>query len=114
MPSHPIALSHRQYLRIATITQPLLGAVDTAVVGRLESPSYIGGVAVGAVIMNTIYWLFGFFRVSTTSHSAMALGSGAERRTRPPASSAPSAWQAGWGWVSSCCRERSGLPSSPS
>lgn len=78
------SLRHREYLRIAipfiiaTITQPLLGAVDTAVVGRLESPSYIGGVAVGTVIMNTIYWLFGFFRVSTTSHSAMALGSGVE------------------------------------
>ncbi len=61
---------------VATVTQPLLGAVDTAVVGHLESPIYIGGVAIGTVILNTLYWLFGFFRVSTTSQSAIALGSG--------------------------------------
>lgn len=75
-------LSHRDYFNIAipfivaTVTQPLLGAVDTAVVGHLDSPIYIGGVAIGTVILNTLYWLFGFFRVSTTSQSAIALGSG--------------------------------------
>ncbi|SMP76765.1 multidrug resistance protein, MATE family [Desulfonatronum zhilinae] len=75
-------LSHRDYLMIAlpfiaaTVTQPLLGAVDTAVVGHLDSPIYIGGVAIGTVILNTLYWLFGFFRVSTTSQSAIALGTG--------------------------------------
>ena len=74
------SLTHRQYFAIAlpfivsTVTQPLLGAVDTAVVGHLDSPIYIGGVAIGTVILNTLYWLFGFLRVSTTSQSAMALG----------------------------------------
>ncbi len=74
------SLTHRQYFAIAlpfivsTVTQPLLGAVDTAVVGHLDSPVYIGGVAIGTMILNTLYWLFGFLRVSTTSQSAMALG----------------------------------------
>jgi multidrug resistance protein, MATE family len=78
-------LSNRQYLKIAlpfifsTVTQPLLGAVDTAVVGRLGDPAYIGGVAVGAVIFNTMYWLFGFLRVSTTGFSAQAQGGNSQK-----------------------------------
>lgn len=73
-------LSHKDYLKIAfpfivsTVTQPLLGAVDTAVIGTLGVAELIGGVAIGTVIMNTLYWLFGFFRVSTTGQSAIALG----------------------------------------
>ncbi len=75
-------LTHKEYLKIAvpfiisTVTQPLLGAVDTAVIGQLGSAYLIGGVAVGTVVMNTLYWLFGFLRVSTTGYSAIALGSG--------------------------------------
>ena len=52
-------ITHRTYLAVAlpfiisTVTQPLLGAVDTAVVGRLGDASYIGGVAIGTVIFNT-------------------------------------------------------------
>ena len=61
---------------ISTMTQPLLGAVDTAVAGRLSEPYYIAGVSVGSVVFNTIYWIFGFLRVNTTSLSAIALGSG--------------------------------------
>ncbi|WP_261885756.1 MATE family efflux transporter [Vibrio pomeroyi] len=73
-------LTHQDYFKIAfpfivsTVTQPLLGAVDTAVIGKLGVAELIGGVAIGAVIMNTLYWLFGFFRVSTTGQSAIALG----------------------------------------
>ncbi len=73
-------LTHKDYFKIAfpfiisTVTQPLLGAVDTAVIGRLGIAELIGGVAIGTVIMNTLYWLFGFFRVSTTGQSAIALG----------------------------------------
>ncbi len=75
-----MTLSHQDYFKIAlpfiisTVTQPLLGAVDTAVIGSLGIVELIGGVAVGTVIMNTLYWLFGFFRVSTTGQSAIALG----------------------------------------
>lgn len=79
------SITHRHYLSLAipftvsTITQPLLGAVDTAVVGRLDDASYIGGVAIGTVIFNTIYWLFGFLRVATSGFSSQSLGSGKER-----------------------------------
>lgn len=58
---------------ISTITTPLLGIVDTALVGHLPNPAFIAGIAVGAVIFNTIYWLFGFLRVSTTGFAAQAL-----------------------------------------
>lgn len=56
------------------MTTPLLGAVDTAVVGQLPAPAYIGGVAVGTLIFNTLYWLFGFLRVSTSAFAAQANG----------------------------------------
>jgi len=77
-----MTITHKDYLKIAfpfiisTVTQPLLGAVDTAVIGQLGIAELIGGVAIGTIIMNTMYWLFGFFRVSTTGQSAMALGKG--------------------------------------
>src|SRR3954453_15726 len=73
-------MNHRSYLALAipltisTITTPLLGAVDTAVVGQLSNPAYIGGVAVGALVFNTMYWLFGFLRVSTSGFAAQAHG----------------------------------------
>lgn len=64
------------YLRVAlpfmlsTVTQPLLGAVDTAVIGLLGDAAAIAGVSLGANLFNTLYWLFGFLRVSTTGLSA--------------------------------------------
>lgn len=58
----------------SNMTQPLLGAVDVAVVGRLMDSSYISGVSVGVTIFNTIYWIFGFLRVSTTGFVAQAMG----------------------------------------
>ncbi|MFF2588684.1 MATE family efflux transporter [Peribacillus butanolivorans] len=73
-------MNHRMYLSLAipltisTMSTPLLGAVDTAVVGKLSDPAYIGGVAVGTIIFNTMYWLFGFLRVSTSAFAAQAEG----------------------------------------
>ncbi|MCM3639975.1 MULTISPECIES: MATE family efflux transporter [Priestia] len=73
-------MNHRTYLTLAipltisTMTTPLLGAVDTAVVGQLPAPTYIGGVAVGTLIFNTLYWVFGFLRVSTSAFAAQANG----------------------------------------
>ncbi len=78
-------MKHKTYLAlalplvVATLTQPLLGAVDTAVVGQLNKPEYIGGVAIGAIIFNTLYWLFGFLRVSTSGFTAQADGLGDEQ-----------------------------------
>lgn len=81
-------LTNRAYLAVvlpfmfSTVTQPLMGAVNTAVMGQLGDPAYIAGVSLGAVLFNTIYWLFGFLRVGTSGYSAQALGSGAwEDRT---------------------------------
>ncbi|WP_209124233.1 MATE family efflux transporter [Alkalihalobacillus sp. BA299] len=74
------SLSQRQYLVLAIpliisgISTPILGAVDTAVVGRIPDPASIGGVAIGAVIFNTMYWLLGFLRVSTSGFTAQAEG----------------------------------------
>jgi MATE family multidrug resistance protein len=82
-----VRLTNADYLRIAlpfivsTVTQPLLGAVDTAVIGHLGQAELIGGVAIGTVIMNTLYWLFGFFRTNTTGQSAMAHGRNSESET---------------------------------
>lgn len=73
-------MNHRTYLALAipltisTMTPPLLGAVDTAVVGQLPNPAYIGGVVVGTMIFNTMYWLFGFLQVSTSGFAAQANG----------------------------------------
>ena len=71
---------NREYLKLAlgftlsTLTTPLLNSVDTAVVGNLSNPVFIGGVTLGGTIFNTIYWLFGFLRVSTSGYSAKAFG----------------------------------------
>lgn len=57
---------------LSSVAVPVIGAVDTAVVGRLGSPDYISAVA-GAVIFSTIYWLLGFLRI-TTGMTAQAVG----------------------------------------
>ncbi|MEQ8356613.1 MAG: MATE family efflux transporter [Kiloniellaceae bacterium] len=61
---------------LANLTTPLLGAVDTAVVGQLPDPSYIGGVAVGSVVFSFLFWGFGFLRMGTTGFTAQAHGAG--------------------------------------
>ncbi|MBP3951648.1 MATE family efflux transporter [Bacillus suaedae] len=74
------SVSQRQYLMLAIpliisgISTPILGAVDTAVIGRMSDAAAIGGVAIGAVIFNTMYWLLGFLRVSTSGFTAQAQG----------------------------------------
>ncbi len=79
-------MKHRTYLALAipltisTITTPLLGVVDMAVIGQLANPAYIGGVAIGTVIFNTLYWLFGFLRVSTSGFAAQAEGANDEKQ----------------------------------
>lgn len=71
-------ITHKMFLNLmipfilSTITQPLLGAADIAVVGKLNNVNYISGVSIGTLIFNTIYWIFGFLRVSTTAFSAQS------------------------------------------
>lgn len=59
---------------LSNITAPLLGLVDTAVIGHLEHAYYLGGSTVGAMIVTFITWLCGFLRMSTTGLSAQAFG----------------------------------------
>jgi MATE family multidrug resistance protein len=61
---------------LSNISVPLLGAVDTAVIGHLPDPAYLGAVAIGAMIFNFLYWGFGFLRMGTTGFVAQAAGAG--------------------------------------
>ncbi len=82
LPGAPLGGWHRRTwalagpIMIANVSTPLLGAVDTAVVGRLPDAAYIGGVAVGAVLFNFLFWGFGFLRMGTTGFTAQAFGAG--------------------------------------
>lgn len=59
---------------IANISIPLLGIVDTALMGRMEDTAFIGAIALGGIIFNIIYWGFGFLRPGTTGLTAQAFG----------------------------------------
>ena len=59
---------------ISNFSIPLLGAVDTALMGRLESEHYLGAVGIGGIIFSFIYWGFGFLRMATTGLTAQAFG----------------------------------------
>ena len=61
---------------LANVSVPLLGLVDTAVVGHLPGPEYIGGVAVGSIIFSIIFFSFNFLRMGTTGLTAQAHGAG--------------------------------------
>lgn len=61
---------------VSNISVPLLGAVDTAVVGHLSEVYYIGAVAIGAMLFNYIYHLFNCLRMGTTGPTAQARGAG--------------------------------------
>ncbi|MCF2872528.1 MATE family efflux transporter [Octadecabacter sp. G9-8] len=77
-----VVLSHRRILHIAVpvvlgnITVPLLGLVDTGVVGQMGLAAPIGAVGIGAVILTGLYWIFGFLRMGTTGFAAQAIGAG--------------------------------------
>jgi len=77
-----LEVSHRKVWLLAgpiilsNISVPLVGAVDTAVVGHLPEPAAIGAVALGALIFSFLYWGFGFLRMGTTGFVAQAFGAG--------------------------------------
>ncbi len=81
-PSAPGPITHRSVwslagpIILANLSAPLVGAVDTAVVGHLPGPEYIGAVALGALIFSFLYWGFGFLRMGTTGFVARAWGAG--------------------------------------
>ncbi|CUH50674.1 MATE family efflux transporter [Shimia marina] len=75
-------ISHRRILHVAlpivisNATVPILGAVDTGVVGQMGEAAPIGAVGIGAVVLAGLYWIFGFLRMGTTGLTAKALGAG--------------------------------------
>lgn len=78
----PAAITHRRVLSIAipivlaNVTVPLLGLVDTGVVGQIDAAAPIGAVGIGATILSLFYWIFGFLRMGTTGLTGQALGAG--------------------------------------
>ncbi len=59
---------------LSNITVPLLGIVDTAVIGHLGSAHYLAGIALGSAVISILFWLAGFLRMSTTGLVAQAYG----------------------------------------
>lgn len=76
------ALTHSRVLRIAlpvvisNVTVPLIGVVDTGVVGQMGAAAPIGAVGMGAMILTAVYWIFGFLRMGTTGLTSQAFGAG--------------------------------------
>ena len=84
-PEPATSIGHADVLKIAlpitlsNATVPLIGFVDTVVIGQLGQPHLMGGVAVGALVFTMLYWAFGFLRMGTTGLTAQALGAGDNR-----------------------------------
>ncbi len=77
-----VELTHRRVLHISipivisNATVPILGVVDTGVVGQLGEAAPIGAVGIGAIILTALYWVFGFLRMGTAGLTAQAEGAG--------------------------------------
>lgn len=67
---------------LSNLSTPLLGLVDTAVIGNLGNPALIGAIAIGAMIFSFIYWGFGFLRMGTTGLIAQSRGAEDDDGTR--------------------------------
>ena len=65
---------------LSNLSTPLLGLVDTAVIGNLGDPALIGAIAVGGMVFSFLYWGFGFLRMGTTGLIAQARGAGDTER----------------------------------
>ncbi|WP_299969040.1 MATE family efflux transporter [uncultured Roseobacter sp.] len=82
MTDQPATVSHRRVLKIAlpivlsNATVPILGAVDVGVVGQMGEAAPIGAVGLGAIILSTVYWIFGFLRMGTVGLVGQAEGAG--------------------------------------
>ena len=80
--SETLPLTHRRVLTVAlpvvlsNATVPILGAVDTGVVGQMGLAAPIGAVGIGAIALTAIYWIFGFLRMGTAGFTAQAHGAG--------------------------------------
>ena len=61
---------------MATVSVPLAGLVDIAILGHLEDIRFLAGVALGSIVFDYVYWTFGFLRMGTTGTTAQAMGGG--------------------------------------
>lgn len=61
---------------LANITIPLVGMVDVAIIGHISNASAIGGIAIGTMLFDLLYWNFGFLRIGTSGLTAQAFGQG--------------------------------------
>ena len=82
MSDQTFGITHRRVLTIAipivisNATVPILGAVDTGVIGQMGAAAPIGAVGIGAIILGALYWIFGFLRMGTVGLTSQALGAG--------------------------------------
>ena len=61
-------------IMLSNVSTPLIGVVDTVIIGQTPDPSLIGAVAVSALIFTFVFWAFGFLRMGTTGLTAQAVG----------------------------------------
>jgi MATE family multidrug resistance protein len=85
MADNTFGITHRRVLTIAipivisNVSVPILGAVDTGVIGQLGVAAPIGAVGIGAIILGALYWIFGFLRMGTVGLTSQAFGAGDTR-----------------------------------
>jgi MATE family multidrug resistance protein len=72
--THGAILAMAVPIMLSNITTPLVGAVDTMVIGQLGVAALVGGVAIGATIFSLLFWTFGFLRLGTSGMTAQAFG----------------------------------------
>ena len=65
---------------LANITIPLVGMVDVAIIGHISNASAIGGIAIGTMLFDLLYWNFGFLRIGTSGLTAQAFGQGDQQK----------------------------------
>lgn len=79
-------LTHKKFLitslpfTAASVSVPLIGAVDTAIAGGLGSYHYINSVALGSVIFSTIFWLFNFLGLTASGFASQSLAAATSRK----------------------------------
>jgi len=74
MPSYPALIRFAVPVMLAAIATPLMGMVDTAVLGRLGDPAVIAAAGIGGTMFTVLYWCFAFLRFTTTALVSQAIG----------------------------------------
>lgn len=74
IPSYPTLIRFAVPVMLAAIATPLMGIVDTAVLGRLGDPAVIAAAGIGTTIFTVLYWCFAFLRFTTTALVSQAIG----------------------------------------